>query len=171
MSNVIRSFSGDYGFLSNFHRSPIQFHLRFEGWDRWERRIPTLTYPTAEHLYQAWKTDDRHWHEHIAGAATAREAKQLGQQSPLRKRWEREKFEVMHAVVNAKFRQNPTLAQQLVDTGNALLVEGNTWHDQTWGDCVCAEHAGTPGRNALGIILMRVRLDWQAGLTPRHVEC
>jgi predicted NAD-dependent protein-ADP-ribosyltransferase YbiA (DUF1768 family) len=56
------------------------------------------------------------------------------------------------------------LARQLLDTHGVLLVEGNTWHDQVWGSCRCDDHCDTPGGNALGVILMAVRLR----LAARH---
>jgi predicted NAD-dependent protein-ADP-ribosyltransferase YbiA (DUF1768 family) len=39
----------------------------------------------------------------------------------------------------------------VVPTGDAELVEGNTWNDRFWGVC------RGKGRNELGRILMRVR--------------
>ena len=64
----------------------------------------------------------------------------------------------MEEIVLAKFRHNADLAEKLVATSGAVLVEGNTWHDQTWGSCSCDGHRDTPGANALGVILMWVRM-------------
>ena len=64
----------------------------------------------------------------------------------------------MEEVVAAKFNHNPDLAGQLLATEGFLLVEGNTWHDQVWGSCRCDDHRDSPGANALGVILMHVRL-------------
>ena len=58
----------------------------------------------------------------------------------------------------SKFTHNADLRERLLATRGALLVEGNTWHDQTWGSCVCPQHAEVPGDNALGVILMTLRL-------------
>lgn len=158
---IIRSFSGEYRFLSNFHPSPIRAELAASA-----NSSPLFDriYPTAEHMYQAWKTDDPQWWERIAEARTAATAKRLGQQAPLRPDWEEQKFHLMEQVLLLKFGQNPDLGGQLAATGTAVLVEGNSWHDQTWGDCSCPEHNTVPGRNALGVILMRLRLDWQRGI-------
>ena len=57
----------------------------------------------------------------------------------------------MQEIVQAKFEQNPVLAKWLLNTGDAKLIEGNTWNDRYWGVC-----AGI-GQNKLGKILMKVR--------------
>ena len=62
----------------------------------------------------------------------------------------------MRALLWAKFSAEP-LRTRLLATGEAQLVEGNTWHDQTWGQCQCVAHVGQPGRNLLGRLLMEVR--------------
>lgn len=85
-------------------------------------------------------------------------SKKLGRAAPLRPDWERVKYQVMARLVTAKFRDHPVLAAQLVATGDALLVEGNTWHDNVWGDCRCGgPECVKPGLNLLGHILMSVR--------------
>ena len=62
-------------------------------------------------------------------------------------------------IIHAKFAQNPTLAQALIDTGDADLIEGNTWNDNYWGVCECARcrSEGIKGQNKLGQILMAER--------------
>lgn len=51
------------------------------------------------------------------------------------------------------------IAQALIDTGDAELIEGNTWNDNYWGVCGCARcrSEGTKGLNKLGQILMAER--------------
>lgn len=61
----------------------------------------------------------------------------------------------MYEVCRAKFLQNPDLADKLVATGDAELIEGNTWGDTVWGVC------NGSGENRLGEILMRVRSEIQ----------
>ena len=59
----------------------------------------------------------------------------------------------MEDIVRAKFTQNQDMKQQLLATGNLVLVEGNGWHDTFWGvDLKTGE-----GENHLGRILMQVR--------------
>jgi hypothetical protein len=62
----------------------------------------------------------------------------------------------MGALLAAKFT-DPRLAALLIGTGDDLLLESNTWHDQHWGACRCPAHAESPGRNHLGLALMRLR--------------
>ncbi|BBZ42632.1 hypothetical protein MCNS_56950 [Mycobacterium conspicuum] len=64
----------------------------------------------------------------------------------------------MEEIVTAKFVNNLDLAGKLRGTAGSVLVEGNDWHDQTWGSCRCAAHRAVPGANALGVILMSVRM-------------
>lgn len=64
----------------------------------------------------------------------------------------------MESVVTSKFVHNPDLADRLRSTGGSLIVEGNVWHDQIWGGCSCSRHRDVPGGNALGVILMAVRM-------------
>jgi hypothetical protein len=49
------------------------------------------------------------------------------------------------------------MAQRLIQTGDAYLIEGNTWGDQYWGVC------DGQGLNSLGLLLMETRLVLQAG--------
>ena len=63
----------------------------------------------------------------------------------------------MDEVLIAKFTQNPSLKEQLLDTGDVELIEGNTWHDNYWGNCTCSKCSGIIGRNQLGKTLMNIR--------------
>jgi len=85
-------------------------------------------------------------------------AKQLGHKVELRPDWDEVKYQVMMRLVMKKFRDHPELAEKLLATGDALLVEGNTWHDNIWGNCTCGKpECLNPGLNWLGHILMAVR--------------
>ena len=57
----------------------------------------------------------------------------------------------MYEVCKAKFTQNDGLKHKLKDTGDAILIEGNTWGDRIWGVC------NGVGENRLGRILMQIR--------------
>lgn len=78
-------------------------------------------------------------------------AKKLGRRVKLRPDWENVKDKVMKEVVTAKFTQNKDLQKILLDTGDQILVEGNTWGDTYWGK------VNGHGINQLGKILMEVR--------------
>jgi ribA/ribD-fused uncharacterized protein len=137
----IDSFQGEYRFLSNFYPAEIEF----DG----------LTYPDVEHAYQSAKTTDMAGRRRIAAQPTPADAKRAGESFPPRPDWPQIKFDVMEQCVRYKFTHHPDLAQKLLDTGDAYLEEGNTWHDQIWG-----VYQGQ-GQNHLGIILMKIRAELQ----------
>lgn len=143
---MIVEFDGDYAFLSNFYPSSI-YH---EG----------ITYPTNEHFFQAMKTLDIDERKAIAAAETPGLAKRMGRHVKLRPDWEKIKVDVMRLGLILKFT-DAELAEKLIATGDEELVEGNWWHDQTWGSCFCADHCRTPGRNLLAMLLMELRKDLQ----------
>jgi ribA/ribD-fused uncharacterized protein len=137
MITVIDKFDGtEYAFLSNFYSSPIQY----EG----------IVYPTVEHMFQALKALDVETRKKIANAATPGQAKRLGRSVALREDWEEVKVDVMRTALQLKF-SNPALRAKLIATGDAELIEGNTWNDRFWGVC-----RGT-GKNMLGLLLMELR--------------
>ena len=138
----IESFRGEYYFLSNFYVAPF--------------RTPRGTLvQTVEHAFQACKTLYLWEREQVLNAATPAAAKQLGRKVTLRPDWNEIRLSVMERLVELKFAQNSELAERLRETGDAHLVEGNTWGDTFWGAC------RGKGANHLGSILMQVR----AGLT------
>lgn len=139
---MIDNFGGDNGFLSNFYTSPIMLFGRM--------------YLTVEHYYQAMKATTMEDHERIRGAASAGEAKQLGNAVDMRQDWEHVKLSVMREALVKKF-EDPILREKLVATGTTPLVEGNTWHDNFWGDCLCPRCKNKRGYNVLGIMLMELR--------------
>jgi ribA/ribD-fused uncharacterized protein len=143
--DVIARFTGPWAFLSNFHRWPV----------RWEG----VTFPSAEHAFQAGKVDDLAVREAIARVATPQGAKLRGRRLQLRDGWDdRLRFEVMAGVLRAKFTASPVRMAALLATAPAVLVEGNSWHDQTWGDCCCGRPAcRARGENHLGRSLMTLR--------------
>jgi ribA/ribD-fused uncharacterized protein len=147
MPHLIDRFSGRWAFLSNFHRSGLV----------WEGDL----YPTAEHAFNAGKTLDRAKRREIASAPTPGIAKRMGRARSiqLREGWdERVRYEVMASVLRAKFCCDPRRTEALLSTGDAMLVEGNSWHDQHWGDCRCGRQAcADPGGNHLGRLLMELR--------------
>lgn len=141
---VIDRFRGKFFFLSNYSLAPTP-HLG-------------RVFPTSEHAYMAARTDDAGAVAAIAATDDPGEAQQIGRAAHPAPDWARKRFTVMEEIVTAKFTNNPDLAEKLVATAGAVLVEGNDWHDQTWGSCRCDEHRDTPGGNALGTILMVVRM-------------
>jgi hypothetical protein len=143
MFKVIDDFTGEYMFLSNFAKWPCEY----EG----------IHYPTSEHAYQAAKTLDIEERRKIASMGTPRDAKHAGAKISLRFDWEEVKDGVMFLVLLDKFTRNKAVYDKLMATGDAELIEGNTWHDNHWGDCRCEKCHKTKGKNMLGRILMRLR--------------
>lgn len=144
----ISEFKDRYEFLSNFSESVICHEYVF--------------YPTVEHFFQAMKTTDLKMRRVIACAETPGKAKRYGRHVILRPDWEDIKDDVMLEGLRLKF-QIPALRTKLLETGNAELIEGNWWHDNTWGDCYCDECADKPGENRLGKLLMQVRQELKDG--------
>lgn len=141
------SFRGpnQYDFLSNFYASPIE--------------ILGISYPTGEHAFAAYKAQDLATHITIAGASNPSLAKKWGRQIPLRTDWESVKYDVMVAVLRAKFSVGSPLANKLLSTGHALLVEGTDWNDRVWG----IDNQTGRGRNWLGTLLMARRAELESG--------
>ena len=133
---IIDSFRGEYRFLSNFYPSPII--------------IGNVTVLTVEHGYQGMKTKNMELRHEIFMAKTPGEAKKLGQLVELRDDWEDIKIPVMRYMLNKKF-EIPHLKESLLATGNAELIEGNTWGDVFWGVC------NGKGKIMLGRLLMAIR--------------
>jgi ribA/ribD-fused uncharacterized protein len=139
---IIDKFEGKYAFLSNFYASIVQ--------------EDGITYPTIEHYFQAQKTLNPFERKEIAATATPGQAKRAGRNVTLREDWEEVKDSVMLQGLRLKF-DIEELANMLLETGDAYLEEGTTWHDNTWGNCSCPKCENIPGQNRLGTLLMQVR--------------
>jgi len=70
---------------------------------------------------------------------------------PMRNDWEEVKVSVMRDLIRQKFKPGSELSDRLLDTGDWLLEEGNTWGDTFWGVC------DGVGENWLGRLLMERR--------------
>lgn len=139
---MINRFEGKYSFLSNFYQSTIT-----DG---------NLMFPTVEHMFQAAKSINLAEYEKIACARTPNEAKYLGRNCTIREDWEEVKEQVMYKALVKKF-SIPELQKALLATGDEELIEGNYWHDNTWGDCYCDRCKDIKGQNLLGKLLMQIR--------------
>lgn len=141
----ITSFKDEYRFLSNFYQSPVTFN--------------GLTYPNAEAAFQAQKCAKEEDKVKYTLVKNPVRAKQMGKREPgLPENWREISYDIMLEIVRAKFSL-PEMAEKLLATGDAELVEGNNHHDNIWGDCTCPKCANKVGQNRLGQILMRVRQD------------
>jgi len=138
----IDNFRGKYFFLSNFFPAEVTF----EG----------ITYQNNEAAFQAQKIFDNEGKRAFADLQP-KDAKRRGRHVRLRQDWEDVKDGIMEEIVRAKFTQNPKLKEQLLSTGNAQLIEGNTWNDWYWG----VDMKSGAGKNHLGKILMKIREELQ----------
>lgn len=131
---LIDNFRGEYYFLSNY----FPCHIEIDG----------KKFLNAEAAFQAHKCPAR---VDEFTSLSPNDAKKLGRSVELRSDWDQVRVGVMYKVLNAKFRQNGLLGFWLHQTGTAILIEGNTWHDTFWGVC------NGKGKNTLGSLLMQIR--------------
>jgi len=141
---VIQEFQGDYRWLSNF----------------WPARVGLdgVFYPTVEHAYQAGKTIIRAERHDIWLAPSPGKAKRWGKNVTLRPDWEVVKLSIMEALLRQKFAQYQ-MYEKLLATEDQQIVEGNRWHDNYWGDCLCQNCVTVPGHNWMGYLIEKIRLE------------
>ena len=138
METAIKEFRGEYDFLSNFY----EVDITYDG----------FTYKNSESAFQAQKDLSRR--SEFVGL-TPTQSKRLGRKVNLRSDWEQVKIKIMEEILRCKFDQHPDLKEKLINTGDRLLIEGNTWNDTFWGVC-----RGN-GKNNLGLLLMKLRKEYQ----------
>lgn len=146
----IKEFKGKYFFLSNYYEAPVIY----EG----------IRYTNTEAAFHAQKGYNGDITKFQFSHLSPGEAKRLGRSVKLRKDWEEVKDNYMYEIVKAKFEQNSELLKRLLDTGDALLIEGNDWNDKYWGVC------DGEGQNKLGKILMKVREELKENM-GREFKC
>ena len=133
----IDSFSGQYHFLSNFFPCLVTY----EG----------IEFPSSENAFQAAKTLNVDARKIFAlKEVSPGMSKHLGRAIVLRPNWDTIRLVTMADILKAKF-QDPALTKLLIATGDAELIEGNTWGDTFWGVC------DGKGTNFLGKALMDLR--------------
>lgn len=117
--------------------------------------------------FQAEKHAGHPWRQSIIRSASSPgQAKRLGRHWRLTEEeleaWELRRVEVMADLLEKKFTDHPEYGEQLVSTGDDLMVEGNDWHDTFWGVCTgrCKKrHLKPEGMNCLGELLMDLRTE------------
>lgn len=142
----IKQFRGKYYFLSNFYPCKITYN--------------GISYLNAEAALHAQKDSSRSEEFKDLDASAA---KKLGRNVTIRTDWDDVKNKIMAQILFQKF-SNPKLRGMLLDTGEAELVESNTWHDTYWG-----VYNGQ-GRNELGNILMGIRYYYQSEIDNRKID-
>jgi ribA/ribD-fused uncharacterized protein len=137
MIQDIKGFQGEYRWLSNFWRSPIDFS--------------GMTFVSTENAYQAAKVRTSEANKKKAfQLINPSDAKKLGRSTHIRPDWVYIRLAVMLSLQRKKF-SNPNLRRLLLATGDAYIEETNSWHDTFWGVC------NGVGENNLGKIIMLVR--------------
>ena len=140
-ATTIDSFCGEYRFLSNFWICQIDYNGQ--------------TYWSTEAAYQAAKCKNEET-KSVFTTLPPGAAKRFGNMILIRPDWDSIKLEVMRDLLYIKFMSHPDLRQRLLETGDAMLIEGNTWGDTYWGVC------DGVGENNLGRLLMEVRASMRA---------
>ena len=102
MSDAIRKFRGEYGFLSNMYETSFV----------WDGR----TYRSSEAAFQSAKSLDPEVRDRFSEMA-GKTAKMEGKKVLLRSDWRSIREAVMEEVVRAKFSQNEELRRLLIETG------------------------------------------------------
>ena len=140
-TDVIDSFRDKYFFLSNFFIKPVLYK------GDW--------YKSSEHAYQAQKAINDKDKQYILNAQEPWQAKQRGNEISIQKEWNGIRMMEMYDILLCKFTDG-ILAEKLIATGNALLIEGNWWGDRYWG--MTRDILGEwKGENFLCKLLMKVR--------------
>lgn len=136
--DIIDSFKGEYDFLSN--RYACQFV--------WQG----LRFGNAEAAFQSSKCVDERKRKEFC-CCSADKAALKGREIVPPVDWVNDCLGIMESVLTAKFEQNPSLMKKLVDTGNAILINGNSKKETFWG----IDLYSWQGDNNLGKILMKIR--------------
>lgn len=141
-SACINSFSGKYRWLSNF--AFLDKPIQHKG----------VAYPTVEHFYQAMKFTNQDIRIDIANH-DIRGLKWFVRkhEHDIRPDFHDIKLGVMEIALRWKFCCNQHYRTMLINTKDAMLIEGNNWGDVFWG----VDSKTGEGFNHLGKLLMKIR--------------
>lgn len=140
---IISEFQGEYRWLSNHVPATVVYDGH--------------TFPTVEHAYVYSKTLDKNEQEVCVSEMhdmTAGQVKRFGKMLTLRSDWEMVRLNIMMNLTLQKYN-DPNYKAKLLATGDAEIIEGNTWGDTFWGQC------NGVGENNLGKIIMEVRTHYK----------
>lgn len=141
---MINQFKNEYDFLSNFYPCVV-YHKG-------------VKFFSVENAYQAAKIYDTKMIEWISRqpAKNSGLVKKKIKEYKCRKDWKKINLTIMKNLLKQKF-VNTSLKKRLLDTHNDILIEGNYWHDNFFGDCYCKDCKIINGENKLGLLLMEIR--------------
>lgn len=157
-------FKGDWGFLSNFSPVVVKLCIDHQGVPHaglTGDAVDIEEYASVEHAYQAAKFLDAKIRERfrlpgMEPGQAKNYAKYLENQGKVRPDWKQVNLEIMRGLLVQKFTYS-ILRRKLIATFGAELVEGNWWHDNFFGNCLCDECQSILGQNHLGRLLMEIR--------------
>lgn len=136
--DVVDRFKDEYSFLSNRHACRIVWN--------------GLQYANAEAAFQSSRCAEESLRKTFCGCS-ADKAAMKGRETVPPDGWESERVDIMESVLRAKFEQNKDLMERLLDTGDKLLINGNSKGETFWG----VDLYSWRGENTLGKILMAIR--------------
>ncbi len=140
---MIRKFDKEYKWLSNF--APCTILLN------------GIAYPSVEHAYMSAKSDDVRWYLKCTDESIKPgDIKKLSRGILIVNNWDSIKVEVMRECLKQKYSQEP-YKTLLIETGDALIQEGNFWGDTFWG----VDLNTKLGENRLGELIMAIRSELQ----------
>lgn len=135
---MISTFLGEHYFLSNFYLCEVEMDGEI--------------YASAEHAYQAAKTEDELQRATIRSIRSSLKAKLYGKKTTTREGWVNVRLIAMEWIVREKFTRHPDLRAKLTATHPHVLRMGNRYGDTFWGATLSGR-----GQNHLGRILMLLR--------------
>lgn len=149
--NSITDFHDEHYWLDNMWLANI----------RWNN---SLTFHSVEQGFVYFKTRSPEVRKAVLDEKDPYSCKAIGRTpGVMREDWDRIKFMIMAELVRRKFAQHEVLKRKLLNTGDLILIEGNTWDDNIWGHCICANCRDIPHQNMLGQILMGLRAELREG--------
>ena len=155
--DAIARFAGPYRWLSNFVGGVEMYGVAFGSVEAAYVAAKLAVPAAGSPLVAGWKK-----RLNAIAALDPAAAKKEGRRIQLRPDWETMRSDgllvkewVLLTLVRRKYAARADLAKRLLETGDRLILEGNTWGDRTWG--VIETPGALVGANRMGAIAMAVR--------------
>lgn len=132
---MIKQFQKEFRWLSNFTPCTII--------------LDGITYRSVEHAYMSAKSNDIEWKHFCRDTYKPGDVKKASKKIKLRDDWDLIKLDIMSKCIDQKFNQSP-YRQNLLNTRNLYIQEGNYHNDKFWGVCLKTDE----GNNMLGKLIM-----------------